>query len=300
MFKIKHVDIEEKNQNYISIQNLKGNICAKICLDKGACLSELTLNSNHIIKNMCPLAYNRTYASSILFPFVNRIKDGHYEFEGKSYQFDINEDELNNALHGLVYNKTFEILNQETTETDASILLVYHETKKSDGFPYTYSIYLKYVLTEKTLDLYVDVRNTDSKTFPFSLGWHPYFISDDLYNSSLKFNSKRKIKLDDRNITVGIMDNDYVNGFKVENQFLDDCYILDSNEVRLITPKYSLILKSSEKNSFLQVYTPPFKNAIAVEPTTGVSDSFNNGIGLKRLDPNENYSINWNLRIDNN
>lgn len=300
MFNIKHIEKEEKNQNYISIQNLKGNICAKICLDKGASLNELTLNNHHIIKNMYPLSYNSTYASSILFPFVNRIKDGSYEFEGKTYQFDINEKELNNALHGLVYNKRFEILNQETTETDASILLVYHETNKNHGFPYTYSIFLKYVLTEKTLALHVDIRNTDSKAFPFSLGWHPYFISDDLYNSSLTFNSKRKIKLDDRNITEGIMENKHVNGFKVKSQFLDDCYILDSNTILFITPKYSLTLKSSEKNTFLQVYTPPYKNAIAIEPTTGVSDSFNNGIGLKRLDPNENYSINWNLRIDNN
>jgi len=61
-----------------------------------------------------------------------------------------------------------------------------------------------------------------------------------------------------------------------------------------------LSLKSSEDDSYLQLYTPSQKNTIAIEPTTGVSDSFNNGIGLKTLNPNESYSINWSLKIQSN
>jgi aldose 1-epimerase len=77
---------------------------------------------------------------------------------------------------GLVYNKTFEVVREDATETSASVKLVYHENNTSKGFPYTYAIYLEYVLTENTLDLNVEVKNTDSKTFPFTLGWHPYFL----------------------------------------------------------------------------------------------------------------------------
>jgi len=65
-----------------------------------------------------------------------------------------------------------------------------------------------------------------------------------------------------------------------------------------MTPGYILELKSSEKDSYLQLYTPPHKNTIAIEPTTGVSNSFNNGIGLKTLQPNETYTISWNLKIN--
>jgi aldose 1-epimerase len=48
------------------------------------------------------------------------------------------------------------------------------------------------------------------------------------------------------------------------------------------------------------LYTPPLKNSIAIEPTTGVSNSFNNAIGVKVLHPNESYNINWNLKIEDN
>ncbi|QCX40372.1 aldose 1-epimerase [Aureibaculum algae] len=293
MFRIKHL----RDLNQLEIKNSENNLHAKIHLDDGASLQELTLKGHHIIKSLSPLDYADTYASSILFPFANRIKDGKYEFEGNSYQFNINEPDNNNALHGMVYNKRFVFIDEKITGSGASVKLAYHETQSSTGFPFTYSIYLEYVFTQSTLDLNVEIRNTDFKIFPFTLGWHPYFISDDLYNSSFLFDSNLKLKLDNRNITEGIINNENHNNFKMKDQFLDDCFILKTQNVSFLTPSYSLELRTSEKNSFLQLYTPPHKNAIAIEPTTGVSDSFNNEIGLKILKPNEGYKISWTLEL---
>ena len=64
------------------------------------------------------------------------------------------------------------------------------------------------------------------------------------------------------------------------------------------TPKYQLIISASSENTFLQAYTPPKLNSIAIEPTTGVSDSFNNKIGLQILNANESYDVTWNLKIN--
>jgi aldose 1-epimerase len=297
LFRVNHITNSENNHEDLEIFSSDKSSYAKIFLNQGASLQELTLNGQELIKDMSPMTYENTYASSILFPFANRIQDGSYEFEGKSYQLDINQKEENNTLHGLVYNKTFEVVDEKTTETFTSVKLVYHEKNISPGFPFTYSIYLEYVLTETTLTLNVEIKNTESKTFPFTLGWHPYFLSSDLYNSSVIFDSKLKLKLDHRNITEKMVHNDYAEGFKISNQSLDDCFILDSNEVLFMTPSYILELKSSEKDSFLQLYTPPHKNTIAIEQTTGVSNSFNNGIGLKKLKPNETYTTSWDLKI---
>ncbi len=300
MFKIKHTANEENNQYYLDIYGLNGSCYAKICLNQGASLQELIIDNHHVIKDMHPLTYDNTYASSILFPFANRIKDGSYQFNKETFQFDINERDLKNALHGLVYNKTFDVINEEATDKYASVRLGYHEKKMSNGFPYTYSIYLEYVLAENALDLNVEIKNTYNKTFPFTLGWHPYFLSSDLYSSSLIFDSTKKAKLDSRNIPQEIVNHEYTNTFKITEQSLDDCYVLDSNTVHFLTPKYVLTLKSTEEECFLQLYTPPHKNTIALEPTTGISDSFNNGIGLKILQPDETYNLSWNLKIKDN
>lgn len=300
MYKINHI-IDSKNcEDFIELSNSINGSYAKIYLNDGASLQELILSGHPIIKDMSPMIYENTYASSILFPFANRVKDGRYQFNSETFQFDINEKPLNNALHGLVYNKTFEVTKKIITNNQAMVRLRYVEANKHPGFPYTYSIYLEYVLTERGLDLNLEIKNTDSNTFPFTVGWHPYFFSSDLYNSSVIFDANKKVKLDNRNITEDVVVNEHVDAFKLNNQQLDDCYVLNSRDVLFITPSYNLELKSSEPDSFLQLYTPPHKNTIAIEPTTGVSDSFNNGIGLKTLKPNDTYNISWKLKIKDN
>jgi len=300
MFKIKQYRCEKTNQNDIEISNSESNTFAKIQLNQGARLKELVIGDYHLIHEMKDLAYTKSYASSILFPFANRIKDGRYEFENKNYQFHINEKELNNALHGLVYNKEFKVLQTDAKEDSASVILCYNEAQEVVGFPYTYTIQLKYTITHKTLNLSVEINNTDSKTFPFTLGWHPYFFSNDRFNSSVIFDSNKKLILNDRYITEGVEVDENFGLVEVKNQSLDDCYILKTNSITFKTPKYMLTINSSEKESFLQLYTPPHPNMIAIEPTTGVSDSFNNRIGLKTLKPNETYDIEWFLTLENN
>lgn len=283
----------------MEISNSDKSCYAKIYLDAGASLQELTLNGHAIIQDLSPLSYSDTYASSILFPFANRIKDGMYSYEEDTYQFEANQKEENNALHGLVYNKTFKVINQNTDKDSASIILEYDEPNKTAGFPYSYNIQLEYILSNTNLDLKVTIKNTSSKTFPFTLGWHPYFISDDLKNSSIQMESTQKLLIGDRNITTGIEDTTPVNTFKIEDKQLDDCWVLNDGNIYFNTPKYKLQIGSTAKNNFLQAYTPPRLNTIAIEPTTGVSDSFNNKIGLEVLKANKTHSINWNLKIDN-
>jgi aldose 1-epimerase len=300
MYAIEHIKDSKKNLNYIEIKDVQKRSYAKIHLNLGGSLQELILNNKHIIKDLHPLPYKSTYASSILFPFVNRIKDGIYEFDRKQFALGLNQKEEKNALHGLVYNKTFTLLEQKTTSQKAAVILRYEEQNHTLGFPYTYKIDLKYTLTKESLDVSVSAKNTDSKVFPFTIGWHPYFNSSDLFNSAIIFNSSKKTAADKNNIALGLKDIILDDKFMIEDKSLDDCFVLDSNEVFFETPEYKFLLTSSEKDCFLQLYTPPKLNTIAIEPTTGISNSFNNGIGLKTLHPSEIYNIEWRLKIQNN
>ncbi|WP_299119394.1 aldose 1-epimerase [uncultured Winogradskyella sp.] len=295
MYKIEH--IKDNQSDNIKLINTRNNSCAKIVLNDGASLQELCLNNTFIIEDLSPLKYKDTYASSILFPFANRIKDGTYTFNRKNYQFYINQKEENNALHGLVYNKTFKILDKNSSENEASIKLEYNEAKESKGFPYTYTIQLQYTLNENGLKLYVLVKNTDTKPFPFTLGWHPYFISDNLYDSTLTFDSDKKLILNEKMITTGIEDFKNNNNFEVKDKKLDDCFILNTNTIEFKTPSYNLEISASSSETFLQLYTPPKTNTIAIEPTTGVSDSFNNKMGLQVLESGKTYSIDWEIKV---
>lgn len=286
-----------ETSNILEINNPEGSVYGKIYLNLGASLQELTLDGHKIIQDLSPLSYGDTYASSILFPFANRIKDGTYKFEGKTFQFEKNQVQEQNALHGLVYNKTFGIIDEKLTENSAMVSLEYTEKSKTKGFPYTYTIRVGYTFKKNALDVKVSVHNTDNKAFPFTLGWHPYFISSDLKRSKLHFDSTEKVVLGDRNITTGTEKIKKTGELPLDTESLDDCWILNSDEVIFKTPDYNLRFNATGNNNFLQAYIPPRPNTIAIEPTTGISDSFNNKIGLATLAPDTSYSILWQLTI---
>lgn len=296
MFKTTH----NKKDNILEITNTKETVFAQLFLNKGASLQKLKLNNTVIIEDLTPLHYKNTYASSILFPFANRIKDGKYHFNGNNFQFPVNVKEENNALHGLVFDKTFDLVDTKLEEKSITVVFEYDEKKESPGFPYTYTVQLIYHFTEDNLDLEMIIKNTDIKVFPFTIGWHPYFLSSNLSKSSLAFNGDKKMILDKRNITIDSKKVDTSKGIAIKNNQFDDCWSLNSDEIIFTTPEYKLKFNATGNNNFLQVYTPPKKNTIAIEQTTGVSDSFNNKIGLNVLNANNTYQIKWSLNIQNN
>lgn len=287
-----------KGSQHLEIESQEKGLYAKLHLNEGGSLQRLTLKGHTIIQDLSPLNYATTYASSILFPFANRIKDGAYVFKGKMFQLEINQKDEHNALHGLVYNKTFTVVDTKIEAGSAIILLEYNETKPSVGFPYTYKIQLGYHFNETGMALKVTVKNTATEAFPFTLGWHPYFVSDNLFDSAIVMDSTQKIVMGERNITTDVTETNTKKPLKIEGQSLDDCWVLNSDEVLFKTPKYNLQFNATGEDNFLQVYTPPKANTIAIEPTTGVSDSFNNKIGLQVLRPNDEYDIKWQIKIE--
>lgn len=135
MYKIKH-SIEK---NILEVKNSDASVFGKIYLNDGGSLQELVLNGEPIIADLQPLVYKNTYASSILFPFANRIKDGKYRFNNQDFQFEINHEDERNAIHGLVYNKSFNIIKQVIKKQQAKIVLSYQSQGDEAGFPFPLS-----------------------------------------------------------------------------------------------------------------------------------------------------------------
>ena len=295
MFRIEN--IQSTIENVIELIDSKNGTKARINLSYGASIDELVFNNIKVITNLKPLDHKKTYPSSILFPFANRIKEGKYAYEGQNYNLDCNEKEANNALHGLVYDKTFTVEEKKQFDDEVEIKLFYEELNPPIGYPFKFRIELLYKLTKDTLILKTNIINIDQKKFPFTLGWHPYFNSIDLDMSEIEFSSTKKIKSNKNNISVGVEPFESEMPLSLSKKLFDDAFILEQPEVKFFTPEYDLVLTSSEKENFLQLYTPINTNAIAIEPMTGISDSFNNKIGLKELLPDECYGIEWQIFI---
>lgn len=291
-------ELKIQGLNYLELTSSDGASIAQISLNQGGRLSNLVFEDIQVLADFEASTYENNYASSILFPFVNRIKDGKYTFDNSKYQLSCNEGDKNNALHGLVYNKTFVCTKKVLTLNDASVTLQYKDNGKHLGFPFKFNIDLTYTLNEKGIILSVKITNKDKKNFPFSIGWHPYFYSKNLDNSTLNFSSNKKYVFDNQQIISGTTDLNIEMPFQLKAVTLDDCYQLKTNEIYFSTPEYRFNIESTSKENFLQLYTPEIRNVIAIEPMTGAADNFNNEIGLQTLQPNETYNMKWLIAID--
>ena len=173
-------EIETNELYYLELVSSNGESTAQICLNQGGRLSDFSFENTQIVKEFDSSTYKDNYASAILFPFANRIKDGEYTFKDSKHKLNCNETDKNNAIHGLVYNKTFVLIKKKLTSDFASVSLQYKNYGKDKGFPFKFHIELTYTLSKNGITLAIKVKNKDKKTFPFSIGWHPYFYSTNL------------------------------------------------------------------------------------------------------------------------
>ena len=267
-----------------------------ISLNEGVRISSLIVGGKTIIKELPDFSYSDSYAAAILFPFASRIEKGAYQFDGKTYQLDCNQAGIN-ALHGLVYNKTFTVINQKVTDSTAAVTMVYTETNPPKGFPFQYALEVTYTLSENNVGIAIKVTNLDTTPFPFTLGWHPYFYTEHLAESVVKFNSHQQVAFDEKFITKELVLFTNEGDFAIENKQLDDCFVMNDAVIEFETNEYQVTITSDAAQNYLQMFTPPHRMLIAIEPMTGISNSFNNGIGLQVLAPAKTYEINWHLSI---
>jgi aldose 1-epimerase len=283
---------------YLELKSSNNESRAQISLKRGSRLNSLVFKNTQILADFDPLNYEDYYASSVLFPFANSIKDVEYTFEDSKYKLDCNETEKNNALHGLMYNKSFTCIRKEFNSDYASVALHYKDDGKVKGFQFKFNIELTYTLRKYGIILSVKVVNKGKKTFPFVLGWHPYFNSVDLDSSAINFKSKKKYVFENQQIISGVTHSDIEMPYELKDLKLDDGYALETNEIDFSTSEYVFNIRSTSIENFLQLYTPDQPNIIAIESMTGATDNFNNKTGLQTLDPNQTYNLTWDMAIE--
>lgn len=307
MFKVKPELHQNPLLNKLIITNNSLNLKGIIYPNLGASLQQLILNNNSLINGISDdlngiETYRKMFNSAFLFPFPNRIENGKYSFQHKNYQLVCNESKLNNAIHGHIYNKSFKIENIVTSKTKTSILLNYDYNGDIDGFPFPYTLNITYSFEENKISIEFKVLNTGENTFPFGIGWHPYFNSTNLAESILNFKGKFQYKLSEKMIPISKHQFPFKMPFKINDISLDDCFNLEKPKITLTTKNADLEInfKSVSKLNYLQIYTPENRKSIAIEPITCAPNSFNNHYGLLQLPSQETFkwaiTLNYDLK----
>lgn len=286
----------EKYKDKVELIDTETNSKAVIALNnEGGRLKLLIFHEMKIIDDLDNKPYRKSHAGAILFPFANRINQGQYDFEGKHYTLDCNEPGRDNAIHGLIFDKTFLIDEVFEGKQSAQAILSYTENNPPNGFPFPYKVEMVYKLKKNGLDLEIKVHNIGEKPFPFNLGWHPYFCVNDLESAFMSFKSHKQVIFNENLISLGIAETLIPDPYSLKDKKLDDCFVLLDKNVELYTKDYAIGISGKPKSDYLQIYAPPNEKRLAIEPMTGISDSFNHKRGIHILKPNQSKKEKWTI-----
>lgn len=236
------------------------------------------------------------FKSAKLSPFACRVKNSRYKFGENDYllsKFALR----GTAIHGLIYNAMFEIAEHFDDEEKASVKLSYVYDNEMEGYPFKYKADVDYTLNKgNSLTVKTNVTNLGDKLMPVVDGWHPYFtLGDRLNDYQVEFQSKEMLEFNEDLVPTGkvIPFEEFGSIKNFGTTELDNCFTLNFSEcqplcvVRHPGKKVQIEFHPEESYPYLQIYTPEHRKSIAIENLSGAPDAFNNGMGLKVLQPGE-------------
>jgi galactose mutarotase-like enzyme len=212
--------------------------------------------------------------SPVLFPIVGRLKDDHYEHEGKRYRL---------GQHGFLRDENFIIQRNDATE----ICMAFASTEKHlEFYPFPFSLEMKYSLQGQELRLQYAVTNLSPETMFFSLGTHPGFAipnygADDYSDYYLEFNNDQYL---DHHLISGGLISDEVERIDLSQQqlslskelFMRDALVmktLKSDTVSLKCRKHPHGLSLKAANfPFYGIWAQKQADFVCLEPWHGIAD----------------------------
>ena len=107
-----------------------------------------------------------------MLPYSNRIRDGHFEFEGQSVQL---ADAERHAIHGALRKLPWRILDASGDALEGRVDSRDHP-HVNWPWPIVASVALR--LDGRRLASTLTLTNVSDRDMPAGLGWHPYFVRE--------------------------------------------------------------------------------------------------------------------------
>ena len=268
----------------------------------GATVLELQLRGNNVLdgyQSPEELEAGEWGKSAVLFPFPNRLKDGHYHWLGQDYYFPINSAGTGNAIHGFVRKESFEVVRIELSKEHAEISCRLNYRGQHAWYPFPFSLEVTFSITNRSaFSVSFFVKNRHREAIPIGLGWHPYFrLAANAKDHTLQLPLCSRVEIDQRMIPTGVRSPyiEFLQEKPLGDTVLDHCFHLEDGHLL-----YHLTLKAAGRSldlaasrelfPYFQVFTPPHRESIALEPMSCNINAFQNGEGLVSLPAGEDWT----------
>lgn len=225
-----------------------------------------------------------------LVPYSNRLGYRRFRWKGKDYTTLPNFDEGPHSLHGVGWQRPWDIESTSALE----VVLAYRHAP--DGhWPFAFEARQYLTLSPQSLHAEMVVTNLHDALAPVGLGWHPYFPKR--ARSRLHVEVAGRWDKDDALLPVRKVAQTGIDGDVAHLDF-DHAFDGWRGAARIRDESFSLQLTSSLDR--LVVYTPQDKDFFCVEPVSHVNNAIHMADplahGLRALEPGASTSA-W-MQLD--
>jgi len=246
----------------------------------------------------------------VLVPWPNRVEGGVWELDGKTLQLDLTEPSRSNAIHGLLRNTAYRLVDRdEGSVTLGTTIFPQH------GYPFLLETTVRYELTDDGIAVTHRIRNDSAAAAPVAIGAHPYFAIGDTPTADLTVTVRAasRFVVSERLIPTGEVpvdgtEQDLRAGARVGDLDIDQAYSdlapVDGSSASLTAPDGRTVsLWQDESFPYLQVFvTHVYPEAgekvlaVAMEPMTAPANALASGRSLRWVEPGETFSATWGIR----
>ena len=304
---------EESLPSGLQFEIHRGNMSAVIT-EVGAGLRVFSVGGQEFLFTFSQDQMSMFSEGQVLIPFPNRIDMGSYVFNGVTEQLPLSEPARMNAIHGLTRWMNWLLVRNEGHRVIMSLVL-----HAQDGYPFVLSLQETYALTDRGLEVQTVAQNIGSTALPYGHGHHPYLtVGTNLINpdtlqlpaNSYFLTNTRLIPLPPA-VSVTGTPFDFRTPHAIGTVQMDTGFtnlIFDADgfaRVKLTAPGGSpqVTVFMDSNHQFLQVFTGDAlpasvaRRSIAIEPYTCAANAFNNGLGLRVLQPGDSFTTLWGISV---
>ena len=297
-----------------SLEVVNDRLRLRVTPEIGASILELSLERGGswtplLRRAPTPLQRSSDAACFLLVPYSNRLRDGRFRFEGKSYELHHPKPD---AIHGDVRDRPWQV----THCCDHGCTLSFDSRAFRDiHFPFPFAAEVSYRIEDGVFSTGLRVVNVGATRMPAGLGYHPYFnrgLGLEGEDVLLEF-AARGVYPGSPGLPalpigppVALSPEQDFSKLRPPDVVLDHCFAGWDGRVEIRWPgaRVRAVMEASPQLRHVIVYSPEGKSFFAVEPVSHANDGFNlfasgqAGTGVVVLAAGESLEGGFSLRIE--
>lgn len=281
-----------------------------VVAEVGATVREYTVGGRDVLVPFHEDEVAPVFNAAVLVPWPNRLRDGRYAVDGRTYQLAVSEPERGTALHGLAAWERWSPVDVAGNAVTLELAL-----PAQKGWPFQLVTRVRYALSDAGLEVTLTTRNVGAGTAPYGVGFHPWLSAGgaDLDECTVRLDAATHVTVDDRLLPTGTEtvsgDFDLREPRSLAELDLDDAWVDPVRDADGLSwcllgcpdGRTPAVWMDSSMDCW-QVcsanHIPEHERyGLAAEPMSCVADAFNTGERLVRLAPGDEHTVRWGVTL---